>query len=290
MDMPPMCSSITPMSTDEDSIQLSGPLPTQTTSTPRCSNFKNSHLNRASKVWEDRFIGNSTASHFSRYRTASQVIGKRHSFAGHHISSRFTSSESIPNNLLKSRSQIGSSLNSIKEHLFTMIAPDDNKLCLKFFGTKRAVHLEQQRMFNQQVWIIHPYSCFKECSVVSSVSESSQRPLSRAKVPTNYSFSSSHISNNLLIDVAASQTLFLARRERRRFITGTTVAHKFYRPALLLSPIRLYHRLLSFQLTQLDSRRKLHGRPSGLSATQVLCSSSGNINNTRSLKFGKIHQ
>ncbi|VDK38926.1 unnamed protein product [Taenia asiatica] len=100
------------MSTDEDSVQHSGPLPTQATSTTRCSKFKNLHLNRASKVWEDRFLGNSTASHFSRHRTASQVIGKRHSFAGRHMSSRFTSSESIPNNLLKSRSQFGSSLNS----------------------------------------------------------------------------------------------------------------------------------------------------------------------------------
>ncbi|VDM25642.1 unnamed protein product [Hydatigera taeniaeformis] len=149
------------MSTDEDSIQTSGPLSTQATSSVKRSNYKDFHLNRASKVWEDRFLGNSTACHFARHRTASQVIGKRHSFAGRHISSRFTSSESIPTNLLKSRSQIGSSLSSIKEHLFTMIAPDDNKLCLKFFGTKRAVHLEQQRMFNQQVWIIHPYSCFK---------------------------------------------------------------------------------------------------------------------------------
>ncbi|KAH9278096.1 Potassium/sodium hyperpolarization-activated cyclic nucleotide-gated channel 2 [Echinococcus granulosus] len=149
------------MSTDEDSIQRGGPVPTHATTTIRRANFGHLHMDRASKVWEDRFLGNPTSSHSSPHRTASQVIGKRHSFAGRHVSSHFTSSESIPTNLPKSRSQLGSSMTSIKEHLFAMIAPDDNKLCLKFFGTKRAVHLEQQRMFNQHVWIIHPYSCFK---------------------------------------------------------------------------------------------------------------------------------
>ncbi|KAH9278095.1 hypothetical protein ECG_09103 [Echinococcus granulosus] len=142
------------MSTDEDSIQRGGPVPTHATTTIRRANFGHLHMDRASKVWEDRFLGNPTSSHSSPHRTASQVIGKRHSFAGRHVSSHFTSSESIPTNLPKSRSQLGSSMTSIKEHLFATIAPDDNKLCLKFFGTKRAVHLEQQRMFNQHVWII----------------------------------------------------------------------------------------------------------------------------------------
>ena len=147
------------MSADEESIQHRDPQPSQASF--RRSNFKKFHLDRASKVWEDRFLGNPTSRHFFRQQTVSEGIEKRHSFAGHHVNSRFISSESIPTNLLKSRSQIGSSVNSIKEHLFTMIAPDENKLCLKFFGTKRAVHLEQQKMLNQHVWVIHPYSCFK---------------------------------------------------------------------------------------------------------------------------------
>lgn len=147
------------MSADEDIIQKTGPICSQALT--KRVNGRQFHLNRASKVWEDRFLGNPPPTYFSRYRTSSQVLGKRHSFAGRYVGSRYTSAESIPNNLLKTRSQIGSSMNSIKEHLFTVIAPDDSKICLKFFGTKRAVHLEQQRLFNQHVWVIHPYSCFK---------------------------------------------------------------------------------------------------------------------------------
>lgn len=147
------------MSTDEDTIQ--GSAVTTDQASARRANARYFHVNRASKVWEDRFLGNAPPSHVPRYRASSQIIGKRHSFAGRYVGSRYTSAESIPNNLIKARSQIGSSMNSVKEHLFTMIAPDDNKLCLKFFGTKRAVHMEQQRLFSQHVWVIHPYSCFK---------------------------------------------------------------------------------------------------------------------------------
>lgn len=147
------------MSTEEDIIQQDGPICSP--DAVKQGNSKKFHLGRASKVWEDRFLGNPPFNHFLRNRTASQVIGKRHSFAGHNIGPMHTSFESVSNNPMKFGSQIGSSRNSIKEHLLTMIALDDSKLCLKFFGTKRAVHLEQKRLFNQQVWIIHPYCRFK---------------------------------------------------------------------------------------------------------------------------------
>ncbi|VDN96711.1 unnamed protein product [Rodentolepis nana] len=147
------------MSADEDVIHKTGPTYSQVST--RRINERKFHHNRASKVWEDRFLGNPPPTYNPRNRTYSQVFGKRHSFAGRYAGSRYTSAESIPRNLLRTGSQISSSVNSIKEHLFTMIAPDDNKLCLKFFGTKRAVHLEQQRLFNQHILVIHPYSCFK---------------------------------------------------------------------------------------------------------------------------------
>uniref|UniRef100_A0A5K3F2B4 Ion_trans domain-containing protein n=1 Tax=Mesocestoides corti TaxID=53468 RepID=A0A5K3F2B4_MESCO len=147
------------MHTDEDS---SRPRDAPSESAPvRRSNFRPFHWQRASKVWEDRFLGSLQSNHFHNRHTAAHTIGKRHSFAGQHFPSRFTSFESIPNNLVKSKSQVGSSMNSIKEHLFSMIAPDSNKLSLKFFGTKQAVHWEQRRMLNQHVWVIHPYSRFK---------------------------------------------------------------------------------------------------------------------------------
>ncbi len=146
---------------ERDFIHVRPPIPPPST-THTSPPVRSVYRQRVSKVWEDRFTGSFRSSQAHIYNhIGSHKTPKRHSFAGHHVSSRYTSAESIPNNLAKTASQMGSSRSSIKEHLFTMIAPDDNKLCLKFFGTKHAVHMEQRRLFSQHTWIIHPYSCFK---------------------------------------------------------------------------------------------------------------------------------
>ncbi|VDL89085.1 unnamed protein product [Schistocephalus solidus] len=121
---------------------------------------------RASRIWEERVIGNRPR--LSRLLRPRGALDKRHSYSGAASLYRMPAQKYNSQDNVQAQNCEGpthghrlESRNSIKEHFLTIIAPDDNKACVKFFGTKQAVHLEKKRLVEMHSWIIHPYSCFK---------------------------------------------------------------------------------------------------------------------------------